>query len=113
MHHLSYASADGHALTDRRLHRGWAADDEGRTPTGLPDETVFATKLQPAGDMLEAAHTSGVRAAWVAADEVYGGGLSAAGRAATQSRTVSRMTAAPADKARRRSARFGCPSGSM
>lgn len=73
--HLSYVSADGHALIDRRLYLGadWAADDERRTLAGVPDETVFATKPQLAGDMLEAAHNSGVRAAWVAADEVYGG----------------------------------------
>ncbi|MEU2867408.1 transposase, partial [Streptomyces mirabilis] len=51
----------------------WAADDERRTLAGVPDETAFATKPQLAGDMLEAAHNSGIRAARVAADEVYGG----------------------------------------
>jgi SRSO17 transposase len=73
--HLSYVSADGHALIDRRLYLGedWAADDERRVLAGVPDETVFATKPQLAGDMLEAAHNSGVRTGWVAADEVYGG----------------------------------------
>ncbi|MDX3538023.1 hypothetical protein PV721_27470 [Streptomyces sp. MB09-01] len=39
----------------------------------LPDETAFATKPQLAGDMLEDAHASGIRTAWVAADKVYGG----------------------------------------
>lgn len=73
--HLSFVSADGHALIDRRLYLGadWAADDERRTLAGVPDETVFATKSQLAGDMLETARSSGVRTAWVAADEVYGG----------------------------------------
>ncbi|MEV7405776.1 hypothetical protein AB0N93_36020 [Streptomyces sp. NPDC091267] len=39
----------------------------------MPDETVFATKAQMAGDMLEAAHNSGVLTGWVAPDDVYGG----------------------------------------
>ncbi|WP_331731529.1 transposase [Streptomyces sp. NBC_01718] len=73
--HLSYVSADGHVLIDRRLCLGeaWDADDERRELAGVPDETGFATKPQLAGDTLEAAHDSGVRTAWVAADEVYGG----------------------------------------
>ncbi|MFE0705424.1 IS701 family transposase, partial [Streptomyces sp. NPDC058872] len=73
--HLSYVSGDGHALIDRRLYLGeaWAADDERRELAGVPDETVFATKPQLAGDMLESAHASGIRNVWVAADEVYGG----------------------------------------
>ncbi|MEN8654564.1 transposase [Streptomyces sp. 21So2-11] len=68
-------SADAHALIDRRLYLGeaWAADDERRELAGVPDETAFATKPQLAGDMLEAAHASGIRTTWVAADEVYGG----------------------------------------
>lgn len=73
--HLSYVSADGHALIDRRLCLGgdWAADDERRELTGVPDTTGFATKPQLAGDMLEGAHAAGIRAGWVAADEVHGG----------------------------------------
>ncbi|MFI8093859.1 IS701 family transposase [Streptomyces sp. NPDC086080] len=73
--HLSYVSADGHALVDRRLYLGedWAADDERRELSGVPDTTGFATKPQLAGDMLEGAHAAGIRAGWVAADEVYGG----------------------------------------
>lgn len=65
----------GHALVDRRLYLGeaWAGDDERRELAGVPDETAFATKPQLAGDMLEDAHASGIRTAWVAADEVYGG----------------------------------------
>ena len=73
--HLSYVSADGHALIDRRLYLGeaWAADDERRELAQVPDETAFAAKPQLAGDMLAEAHASGIRTAWVAADEVYGG----------------------------------------
>jgi SRSO17 transposase len=73
--HLSYVSAQGHALIDRRLYLGeaWADDDERRELAGVPDETTFATKPQLASDMLADAHASGVRTAWVAADEVYGG----------------------------------------
>ena len=38
--HLSYVSADGHALIDRRLYLGeaWAADDERRELAGVPDQ---------------------------------------------------------------------------
>ena len=52
--HLSYVSADGHALIDRRLYLGeaWAADDERRELAGVPDQRPFATKPQLAGDML-------------------------------------------------------------
>nr|WP_234310584.1 MULTISPECIES: transposase [unclassified Streptomyces] len=73
--HLSYVTTDGHALIDRRLYlsEDWAGDDERREVTGVLDETVFATKPQLAGDMLAAAHAAGIRTAWVAADEVYGG----------------------------------------
>ena len=61
-------------LIDRRLYLGdWAADDERRELTGVPDAIGFATKPQLAGDMLEGAHATGIRAGWVAADEVYGG----------------------------------------
>ncbi|MFG2632025.1 IS701 family transposase [Streptomyces sp. NPDC048473] len=73
--YLSYVSAERHALIDRRLYLGeaWAGDDERRELAGVPDETVFATKPQLAGDMLASAHAAGIRTAWVAADEVYGG----------------------------------------
>ncbi|SPF06936.1 transposase [Streptomyces sp. MA5143a] len=51
----------------------WAGDDERREGIGVLDETVLATKPQLAGDMLTAAHAAGIRTAWVAADQVYGG----------------------------------------
>jgi len=53
--------------------RDWAADDERRELTGVPDELAFATKPQLAAAMLERAREAGMPARWVAADEVYGG----------------------------------------
>jgi len=73
--HLTYASRSGQALIDRALYltRDWAADDERRELTGVPDELTFATKPQLAARMLEGAREVGMPARWVAADEVYGG----------------------------------------
>jgi SRSO17 transposase len=72
--HLTYASRSGQALVDRALYltRDWAADDERRELTGVPDELAFATKPQLAATMLERARQAGMPARWVAADEVYG-----------------------------------------
>jgi SRSO17 transposase len=72
---LSYATPAGHALIDRTLYlpAGWAADDERRELTGVPDEVMFATKPQLAAELLARAHGRGIRAAYVAGDEVYGG----------------------------------------
>jgi SRSO17 transposase len=72
--HLAYASRFGHALLDRELYltRDWAADDERRELTGVPDELGFATKPQLAAAMLQRAREAGRPARWVAADEVYG-----------------------------------------
>ncbi|WP_073746062.1 transposase [Streptomyces sp. CB02115] len=52
--HLSYVSAQGHALIDRCLYLGeaWADDDERGELAGVPDETTFAAKPQLAGGML-------------------------------------------------------------
>ncbi|MFG2526111.1 transposase [Streptomyces sp. NPDC048527] len=49
---LTYAGRHGHAPIDRALYLGaeWAADEERRLPTGVPDDVVFATKPQLAGD---------------------------------------------------------------
>jgi SRSO17 transposase len=72
---LTYATGRGHALTGRALYlpEGCAADEEHRELAGVPEEVVFATKPQLAGALLDRAHARGIRAAFVAGDEVYGG----------------------------------------
>ena len=72
---LTYAAPGGHALIGRALYlpEGWAADDERRELTGIPDDVMFETKPQLAGHLLQHAHDRGIRAAFVAGDEVYGG----------------------------------------
>jgi SRSO17 transposase len=72
---LTFASSRGHALIDRSLYlpQACAADGEHRELAGIPDEVMFATKPQLAGDLLERAHERGISAAFVTGDEVYGG----------------------------------------
>jgi SRSO17 transposase len=72
---LAVASPAGHALIGRTLYlpAGWAADEERRDLAGVPDEVVFATKPQLAAGLLQHAHDRGIRAGFVAGDEVYGG----------------------------------------
>lgn len=72
--HLSFATARGHALIDRRLYLPgqWVADDERRELAGVPDGQAFATKPELAAAMLERAVVAGVPAAFFVADEVYG-----------------------------------------
>ena len=55
------------------LPEGCAADEEHRELAGIPEEVLFATKPQLADVLLDHAHTLGIRAAFVAGDEVYGG----------------------------------------
>jgi SRSO17 transposase len=50
-----------------------AADEERRELAGIPDEVMFETKPQLAGRLLQHAHDWGIRAGFVAGDEVYGG----------------------------------------
>jgi SRSO17 transposase len=71
---LAYASPRGRALIDRRLYlpASWTADRDRCAAAGVPAQVEFATKPQLAGDMIEAALDAGVRAGWVAGDEVYG-----------------------------------------
>ncbi|WP_329538407.1 IS701 family transposase (plasmid) [Streptomyces sp. NBC_01450] len=73
--HLTYASARGHAPIDRALYLGadWAADEERRLLTHVPDDVDFATKPELAAAMLTRARQLGLRARWFAGDEVYGG----------------------------------------
>jgi SRSO17 transposase len=72
---LAYASSRGHALIGRALYLpgGCAADEEHRELAGVPEEVLFATKPQLASALLDRAQSLGVRAAFVAGDEVYGG----------------------------------------
>ncbi|MGI5508741.1 IS701 family transposase [Streptomyces sp. CA-106131] len=73
--HLTYASRTGHAPIDRALYLGreWAADEERRLLTHVPDDIEFATKPQQAAVMLQRARDLGIQARWLAGDEVYGG----------------------------------------
>jgi SRSO17 transposase len=72
---LTYAVPAGHALIGRALYlpADWAADEERRELAGVPEEVMFATKPELAGELLRQAHDRGIRAAFVAGDEVYGG----------------------------------------
>jgi SRSO17 transposase len=72
---FTYATGRGHALIGRALYlpEGCAADEEHRELAGVPEEVMFATKPQLAGALLDRAHRLGIRAAFVAGDEVYGG----------------------------------------
>jgi SRSO17 transposase len=72
---LTYATSRGHALIGRALYlpEACAADEEHRDLAGIPEEVLFATKPQLADGLLEGAHARGIRAAFVAGDEVYGG----------------------------------------
>jgi SRSO17 transposase len=72
---LAYASGKGRAFIDRELYlpRCWT-DDAARCRTArVPEEVGFRTKPQLARIMLERALDAGVPAAWVTADEAYGG----------------------------------------
>jgi SRSO17 transposase len=72
---LTLAAPDGHALIGRALYlpESWAADEERRELAGVPGDVMFATKPELAGHLLQHAHEQGIRAAFIAGDEVYGG----------------------------------------
>ena len=72
---LTYATGRGYALIGRALYlpEACAADEEHRELAGIPEEVMFASKPQLAGALLKRAHSRGIRAAFVAGDEVYGG----------------------------------------
>jgi len=73
--HLDLCHGCGHALIGRALYlpEGCAADEEHRELAGVPEEVMFATKPRLAGNLLDRAHALGIRAAFVAGDEVYSG----------------------------------------
>jgi SRSO17 transposase len=72
---LAYASAKGRAFIDRELYlpERWTEDPERCRAARVPEEIRFGTKPELAQLMLERALDAGVPAAWVTADEVYGG----------------------------------------
>jgi SRSO17 transposase len=72
---LTYASAKGRAGLDRALYlpQEWADDPDRRTEAGVPEDVTFQPKPQLALTMLRRALDGGMPAAWVTADEVYGG----------------------------------------
>ncbi len=71
---LSYATAKGHVLLDRRLYlpEEWANDPQRREEGKIPADVVFQTKPEQAMAMLETAWQAGVPMRWVTGDEVYG-----------------------------------------
>jgi SRSO17 transposase len=73
--YLTYASRHGHGLIDRELYlpKGWVGDAARRQAAGVPSQVGFATKPELARVMLQRALDAGLPAAWVTADEVYGG----------------------------------------
>jgi hypothetical protein len=72
---LAYASPKGRAMIDRELYlpERWTDDPARCRAAKVPEEIGFRTKPQLAQLMLERALDAGVPAAWVTADEVYGG----------------------------------------
>jgi SRSO17 transposase len=68
---LTLATSRGHALIGRKLYlpEACAADEEHRELAGVPEEVMFATKPELAGELLAGAHERGIRAAFVAGDE--------------------------------------------
>ena len=74
---LAYASPKGRAFIDRELYlpRVWTDDPARCRAARVPAEVSFRTKPQLAQLMLERALDAEISAAWVTADEAYGGDL--------------------------------------
>ncbi len=72
---VGYASPKGHVGLDRELYlpKDWTDDRARCRAAGIPDAVPFQTKPHLARAMVERALDAGVPAAWVVADEVYGG----------------------------------------
>ncbi|MEV7959524.1 transposase [Streptomyces sp. NPDC058316] len=72
--HLTFATDRGHMVTGRApyLPRDCAGDEERRELAGAPEEVCLATKPELAAALLTRAVAGGIRAAFLAADEVYG-----------------------------------------
>ncbi|WP_327575945.1 IS701 family transposase [Streptomyces sp. NBC_00145] len=73
--HLAVVTATTKVIIDRALYlpADWAADEERRGATGVPEEIGFATKPQQALTMVADALAAGIEARWFAGDEVYCG----------------------------------------
>jgi SRSO17 transposase len=74
---VAYASRHGHALLDRRLYlpKDWfgSSSEERWQRCGIPNETVFRTKLELAWEMIEKLQAQGVVPfSWVLCDEAFG-----------------------------------------
>jgi SRSO17 transposase len=72
---LAYASSRGRAMIDRALYlpQSWTDDPPRCRAARVPEQVGFRIKPELARVMLEGALDAGVPAAWVTADEVYGG----------------------------------------
>ncbi|MER5668490.1 IS701 family transposase [Streptomyces mirabilis] len=72
---LAYSTPRGHAAIDRELYvpRSWTLDEVRCRAAGIPEEVTFATRPALAMRMIDRTLDAGVRASWVAGDEVYGG----------------------------------------
>ena len=72
--YLTYASDKGHALMGRALYmpKVWTENSQRLASAGVPDDVGFATKPALAQTMITDVLAAGVRASWVAGDEVYG-----------------------------------------
>lgn len=71
---LAHVGAQGHTLIDRELYlpKEWIDDPVRCAQAGIPVDRMLMTKPTLARQMLERAFASGVQAAWVTADSVYG-----------------------------------------
>jgi SRSO17 transposase len=72
---VAYASPKGRAMIDRELYlpESWTDDPPRCRAARVPEQVGFRTKPELAQLMLARALDAGVPAAWVTADEVYGG----------------------------------------
>ena len=70
--YLTYAVSDAHALVDAELYmpKSWTGDPARLAEAGVPGDVAFATKPALATRMIGRALDGGVRAGWVAGDEV-------------------------------------------